>query len=342
MEQVKNRIEWIDIAKGLTIILIVFGHIYENEIMHKILWSFHLQTFMFISGYLYKKRSNMEYIKRKIKTIMIPYLFFGILELIYFYLIESRFRENFPIQKSIIGLLTGNYDGLVFNVHLWYLPFLFITSVLYNIINNIFKNPNYSRTIFIILGIIGIFVEIPNLPFSINKIDLMLYFSLGEISNNVLIIENILKKQKKAKLRIISIVSIIFAIILNLLKWNQYGMQYIIGLLGITSIIMIAYLIQESKNNIKYNIAKKLIISKLKNIGMDTLIVLCIHGPIYRALIKLFSMILKQGTNYVRTQIILSLIITFIDIEICLFVYRILKRYMPWSIGKGKRRNNHG
>lgn len=69
----------------------------------------------------------------------------------------------------------------------------------------------------ITLEIIGIFVKMTNLPFCINRIDLMLYFLLGEILNNALIINNILTKQSKAKLVIISIVSITLVIILNLL-----------------------------------------------------------------------------------------------------------------------------
>lgn len=54
---VKNRIEWIDCAKGLAIILVVFGHAltyfspdFEN-IIHMI-YSFHLPLFFVLTGYV--------------------------------------------------------------------------------------------------------------------------------------------------------------------------------------------------------------------------------------------------------------------------------------------------
>lgn len=122
------------IAKGLATIFIVLGHIDTNKI---ILYSFHLQIFMFVSGYLYKERNIGEFAKRKFKTVIIPYLFFGILEILYFYIVEARFRDYIPIKESILGLVTGNYDWLGFNVHLWYLPFFFVVCNMYNILENL-------------------------------------------------------------------------------------------------------------------------------------------------------------------------------------------------------------
>lgn len=125
------------IAKGLATIFIVLGHIYTNKIAHTILYSFYLQVFMFVSGYLYKERNIGEFAKKKFKTVIIPYLFFGILEILYFYIVEARFRDYIPIKESILGLVTGNYDWLGFNVHLWYLPFFFVVCNMYNILENL-------------------------------------------------------------------------------------------------------------------------------------------------------------------------------------------------------------
>ena len=85
---IKKRIEWIDVFKGFAIIMVVYGHILFNNKIVNLLYTIHLPMFMFISGYLFKKENINVNVKRKVKKIIIPYLFFSIIELIYFMLIE--------------------------------------------------------------------------------------------------------------------------------------------------------------------------------------------------------------------------------------------------------------
>ena len=48
----KKRLNYLDYAKGIGILLVVLGHIYNNSVK---LWiySFHMPLFFIISGYLY-------------------------------------------------------------------------------------------------------------------------------------------------------------------------------------------------------------------------------------------------------------------------------------------------
>ena len=64
-----------------------------------------------------------------------PYFSFGLMVLLYLQVIERRFRDsNMDFVESLIGLFSGCYDNLDFNVHLWFLPCFFVTVVLFNII----------------------------------------------------------------------------------------------------------------------------------------------------------------------------------------------------------------
>ena len=321
----EKRVNWLDIAKGLAIIFIVLGHIYTNKIAYTILYSFHLQIFMFVSGYLYKKRNIGEFAKRKFKTVIIPYLFFGILEILYFYIVEARFRDYIPIKESILGLVTGNYDWLGFNVHLWYLPFFFAVCNMYNILENLFGGGKTPRMIFLVLAILGIFIKLPNLPFSINRWELMAYFALGEFVRSKIDLNELFMKKSKNKIICCSLISMLLVVVMNIFNFNKYGLEYIVGTLGILFVMTLSYLM-DSKDKI------------LGKIGKCTLIILCIHGPIYRILIKVFSIIVKSSTDAVRQNIICALVITFVDIAICYYVYKFLCKYIPWSVGKGKLR----
>ena len=134
--------------------MVVYGHILFNNKIVNLLYTIHLPMFMFISGYLFKKENINVNVKRKAKKIIIPYLFFSIIELIYFVFIESKFRsiKLTPLQ-CIVGILCGYYDYLEFNVHLWYLPFFYFVIVVYNFLQNK-TSVKVSRIIFIVLGLI--------------------------------------------------------------------------------------------------------------------------------------------------------------------------------------------
>lgn len=46
-----TRIEWVDIAKGFGIILVVIGHMVKgNGIVGQYIWAFHMPLFFFLSG----------------------------------------------------------------------------------------------------------------------------------------------------------------------------------------------------------------------------------------------------------------------------------------------------
>lgn len=50
----KERLSWLDVLKGIGIILVVMGHIYSNSIIFNWLYSFHMPLFFFAAGCVYK------------------------------------------------------------------------------------------------------------------------------------------------------------------------------------------------------------------------------------------------------------------------------------------------
>ena len=81
----KERLVSIDIAKAICIILVVIGHYqpdnapeWYNTII-RIIYSFHMPLFMFVSGYVYwatkKADSYGSFVWKKFRRLMIPYFF---------------------------------------------------------------------------------------------------------------------------------------------------------------------------------------------------------------------------------------------------------------------------
>jgi fucose 4-O-acetylase-like acetyltransferase len=94
----ERRESWVDLAKGVGIILVVFGHISwgicnaglqcdrpAQTLVHSVLYTFHMPLFFFLAG-LFLKRSLVSQggpgglVKNKINTIAYPYVVWSLLQ----------------------------------------------------------------------------------------------------------------------------------------------------------------------------------------------------------------------------------------------------------------------
>ena len=129
----KKRIQWIDVAKGLLIILVIVGHAHVNSIVDLIIYSFHMAAFFVITGYTFHANSNWKsFLLKQIKSLLIPYYAFAALLLIFdaikalvlhtaeFNLLSGLLSVFFPIS----GLPTTTVYGL------WFLPCLFLAKII--------------------------------------------------------------------------------------------------------------------------------------------------------------------------------------------------------------------
>lgn len=121
MEERKKNI---DIFKGLLIILVVVGH-YDSDIVHDVIFLFHMPLFFIISGLLLKKEHLMEgtqYIKAKIQNLMFPYFTYLIIDL---FLI----RHDYAVGSIVRALWGGRAVPGVY----WYITCFLFTLFLFSI-----------------------------------------------------------------------------------------------------------------------------------------------------------------------------------------------------------------
>lgn len=78
----KQRDKSIDISKGIGIISVVYGHLVcliEREI-----FLFHMPLFFLLSGYFFSAKDTIrDFLIKKIKSLLLPFLLFYILSFIY-------------------------------------------------------------------------------------------------------------------------------------------------------------------------------------------------------------------------------------------------------------------
>lgn len=180
-ENEKKHIEQIDTLKGIAIFLVILGHsiikypinLHDNvvcEYIYKLASSVHMPLFFVISGYCYSLKTNYkDYLVKKFKRLMIPYLVFGVFDIIPRYLLSFMVNRPRKIVESLINILF--YGG-----EYWFLYVLFIIFVIYPLINDAVENRIYLSIMLIPLSmIISKWISSFDL-FQINKVAYYLSF----------------------------------------------------------------------------------------------------------------------------------------------------------------------
>lgn len=133
----QKRIEFIDIAKGIGIILMVIGHTNPPQYVFNYIYIFHMPLFFILSGYFFNQetlRKPATFIYKKIKGLYIPYIKWGILFIILhnlFYLchINKDFYSLNEYPSIIYNLLKMEKYELLLGPF-WFFRELLLTSIL--------------------------------------------------------------------------------------------------------------------------------------------------------------------------------------------------------------------
>ncbi len=167
----KKRIVYLDIAKGIGIILVLLGHLqndtifsYSPYILSLCSWifSFHMALFFIISGMLMAVKEDNEtdiriFIGKRFKSIMLPYFWFSLIY-IFIVLYSLLIDKVVPLKTLFIQLwyVLGMYGMNV----LWFLPALFAGEVLFVFLTQRFKN---HKSLFIIVILLAVAITINQL-----------------------------------------------------------------------------------------------------------------------------------------------------------------------------------
>lgn len=143
-----KRLDYMDMAKGIGIILVVLGH--STLIPDGLLtWiaSFHMPLFFIVSGMLIRhtgeenKETGIIW-KRKLKAIMIPYVSFSLIYLV----IDLLYLWLKPGSITLAGVGSRALDAVTLNgiSVLWFLPALFFGECLFLLLR---KHRNHVWTV---------------------------------------------------------------------------------------------------------------------------------------------------------------------------------------------------
>lgn len=338
-----KRLQFVDIARALAIIFIVYGHtiVHNNNVysFYKLLYSFHIVLFFIISGYIYNKSNDtFKFIKKKFLSLMVPYFIFSLLFLIPYFIfvddvntiINTQGKTN--ITSLLIEIIYGvGYSvSLKQNTSLWFLPALFSTEIIYKLLSNT-KFYNHCQDYFkiiILLCVSFISTKIPLiLPWGINSaLTLLIFFEIGILLKKYQILDKIKNNYYLKILLFIMVIVSIFIYQLNITVScvdYQYGNYLIFLIVSLSLSIFVMFM--------SYKISKS---NLLELIGKNTLSILILH--------KLFILFFQTKigfTNYALNSansvicLLVGTIVSIITIILSMIIGFIIKKYFPYLYG---------
>lgn len=138
-----KRFDYIDIAKGIGILMVVWAHILLTGASHRFIYAFHMPVFFLLSGMMFcreKYATFGAFLGKRAKRLLIPYVIYSVLT----WVVWAAFRfirhdevDSYwmPLLQTVIAQGSGAY--IVHNSALWFVPCLFLTEILYFFISRL-------------------------------------------------------------------------------------------------------------------------------------------------------------------------------------------------------------
>ena len=331
----QSRIEWIDISKGMGIFFVMLGHCYLDTKYTFWFISFHMALFFFLSGYTFRiKESYFQFLNKKIRTLLVPYLFFVIVTMLCNGLLAIMHGNNYDvIGIAKLYLIQNRYTLL------WFLTCLFLAEQVMFFLEKIYLRLGSKKEYWVITGcIIFILFYLYRIRIGIDlpwNADLVLigvaFMNFGKYICETKMLE---KVQIKASLlgSSLLILCICFSRYnyyhYGKVDWysNQFGNIWLYLVSAFSGVFATIFLASRVKCRI------------LSVIGRNSLIFYGLHRLIIDNLVFVvyprLGIKINVGSSFSVVLAVVSILITVSTLAV--FNYYVVK-YIPWCLGKMKR-----
>jgi fucose 4-O-acetylase-like acetyltransferase len=327
-----KRIHWIDWAKTIGIMIVVFCHVPQyNTLLKQFFCSMQMPLFFMLSGYLHKIPNNMnDSIRKYWRTLIIPYMLFQFIFYPYYFIRGLADGDNLNgFYNAVIKPFVQCVWGIPIDGITWFIYALIIMKLLIDLVNKA-KIKNTIVTLYCLISIcLAYFIwkdDKVNINFTIDSFfNFFPFFILGYTLRK----NKYLAKANESNIITnftIAIISIALSLMILILSSGMpYIIQrinfYLLGIIG--SLVIVALSICINKGN-----------RLIYTISYGTIIILGIHWMF----IGLTNFVLERIMHIkdiiynIPESIIIVFCITFINY----FIIQFCKKYFPIILG-GRR-----
>ena len=332
------RQHFIDIMKGIGIVMVVYGHLsVGNSETGSLLSSFRMPMFFFISGYLFNgmNKTPGQFLKRKALGLLVPYVVFYILTYLY-WLLSRYITADWVVEwwRPLIGLVFGTraFGGMAHNVPVWFIPCLFALEVIFIYIYKLTK----GRPVWMLAGALivtgfGVLFSAYNidwLPMGLNyACGAYMFYYLGYLFKPVLN-----RKRNYFVLGGVLIVSILYFVFLfdtNIFAnvttnvYRHFWRYLTAGCMGTALMYAASRLINKSR--------------PIEWVGRNTLVILCFHIAVQSTLMYIVSFITGYDAAYFYGIELVRWLLALVVVGLCVPLIFLYNRYLSPRLKFGKR-----
>ncbi len=325
MKKSQQRIDNIDLLKGVTMIATVWLHTTHPHFINLIPVN---ALFFIISGTFFRNESFSLFFKKKVQTLLIPFLTFYLFSYLFrigIYGIKNQSIQGFHWETFLdLFTISNTCSNLSINIPLWFLLCLFIMQWIFWILHRIIPN-KYHTTGFLLL-LIGLYIAYPYIiywetPFMLNTtLENLPFFIFGNLFG--LSIAQYLENTPYRY--IVAIASLTLFILLQILSID-WGILLFIQAISLY-IGLLAFLSYFSNQTTPIS-------SIIRNIGKSTLLILGLHVLILSIIQTIIYTIWGKTLLSGITCLLSTLTIIY-------FLTPFFNHYLPWVVGK-KRSTPH-
>ena len=329
-----NHIRYVDIAKGLCMLFVIWNHVcaeFTKNVfviyLNQFITAYYMPLFFIISGIFIKNEPMGLFLKKKSKTILLPFFIFYVLSFFVTYLASNYLGASLHNEFKISNIFAVFYSQPFSNGALWFLVALFFSVIIIRIALY-FSSWWKQLCIILPISVLGFYWR------HIFDFRLPLYMDTAFTASLFIFIGFTSSKYKnqlnRNKIIILSMIGLLFIVFLlrqhggKAMASNYYDNNiiafYIVGFSGSLFLILFSALIRKS--------------AYLEYIGKFSIIPLCTH--------YFFINPLKMIVVKLNIPDSIGLPVSYMVICILMIpVIYIINTYFPFLIGKSVSRKPH-
>lgn len=339
----QERIGWIDIAKGVGMLLVIAGHTISLHYSYP-LYAFHMPLFFFLSGLVLidKKESFFVFAFNKAKSILRPWFIILLISSLVC-LSVPQWRDAITFSRLLSDLYTAN-TNVIQNSSLWYLVCFYFVLLLFYPLHRIKINKNVKIFLFFIFAVALLYIKealgftslpLHRLPFKIDSaLVALVFFIAGFYSKRMFTFTPPPPTLTRGNIVLFFIFLLILTVVLSVFNgWSNINsldfgvikfLYYPIAFLGIGTVCLMSSLLSLTP-------------SKIKRFwifyGQNSLLIFGFQSLFIRLYLLFFNNIQGltmqlYGDNPVIHQIGSFVVVTFITSPAIVFIFKAYKKFI--------------
>jgi len=257
------RTRWVDIAKGIGIILVVYGHVLRGlheanlemsekffEVSDALVYGFHMPLFFFLSGMFVAKWAKRDWptaTLQKTRSLLYPYLIWSLLQGVIMISLASLTNNT---EDSLTYANLGYHIAIEPFGQFWFLYALFFIFMLYYALRRLAHN-----TIIMLLSMV-LFMMVPVVSgiWAFGSFcTYFAYFVLGSLLFQKGLVDKLLQLRGSlaaSSLLFVGVNAAYISVLDSLGAYALQAIQFIVAVIGIAFIINLSYRLSQRQSSV--------------------------------------------------------------------------------------------